>query len=123
LVSTSSIFCADSAVRQSALARDLQFGPLERSPIALERGFALGELRLQGAFIERKKEVPLLDLLPFLEMHLGNLAIDARLDHHGCDRLDAADRGDLDGRRHGDDVVDHDGLSGWPRRRDIASSA
>src|SRR5258706_6082041 len=45
-------------------------------------------------------------------MDLGNLPIDSRLDYHHCDRLDGADRADLDRRRHLDGDVGHHGLTG-----------
>ena len=89
----------DASGRQSALARDLQFGALERCPIALESGLALGKLRPQRAVIEGEQKISLFDLLPFLEMNLGNLPVHAGLDHHRRDRLDVADRGDLDRSR------------------------
>jgi hypothetical protein len=104
----------DASGRQSALARDLRFGAFERCPIALESGLALCKLRSQRPVIESEKEVPLLDFLPFLEIDLGDLSIHARLDHHRRDRLDAADRGDLDRCRHLDGDIRHDGLT---RRR------
>jgi hypothetical protein len=111
----------DTTVREPALALDLQLGALERCPIALERRLALCQLRAQRPVVESKKEIALLDLLPFLEMNLDNLSVHARLDHDGRDRLDAADPGDLDRRRHGGDIIDHDRLTGRrPRRPGIA---
>ena len=79
-------------------------------------------LRAQRPVIESKQEISLFDLLSFLEMNLGNLSINARLDHPGCDRLDAADRGDPDRRRHLDGDSRHDGLTRRrPRRSGICS--
>jgi hypothetical protein len=77
-------------------------------PIALERRLALSELRSQRMLIEREENVSLLDLLAFLEMNLLNLPVDARLDDHGRDRPDTADRCDLNRHRHFDrDIGDH----------------
>ena len=87
---------------------------LELGAIALEIGFALPQLGPDRTVIERKQEIALLDLLALLEMDLGDLAIDARLDHHGGDRLDGADRADLDRCVHLDHDIGHDGLA---RRR------
>ena len=58
---------------------------LELRPVTLKIGFGLLELSPHRAVIESEEDVPLLDILAFLEMDLRNLPIDPRFDHHRCD--------------------------------------
>src|SRR5262249_58764799 len=88
--------------------RALELRALEGGPVALEGRLALGELGSQRTVVEREENVSLLDLLAFVEMDILDLPVDARLDHHGRHRLDAADRRDLNRHRRFDrDIGDH----------------
>ena len=67
---------------QFGLTLDLGLSALELSAIPLKGCLALRELRQKCTIIEGEEEVALVDLLAFLEMDLGNLTIDPRLDDH-----------------------------------------
>src|SRR5262249_39512662 len=64
--------------------------------VLLLGGLRLLERVLERARIDLKQRVAGLHLLAFAEEHLGDLAIDPRLDGHGVERLHAAEPFDID---------------------------
>ena len=106
----------DAAAGQLRLALELQLRAFQLSPIALQDGLRLRELRLEGAVVEREQKVAFLDVLAFLEVNVRDLPVDARLDDHCRNRLDGADRAHLNRRRQDlGDTCDY-GLGGGRAR-------
>ena len=86
-------------------------GQLERGLVEIDLALSLVELGLVGPGIDHEQQVPRLDLLPFLERHLDQVAGDPGADVHRVDRLGPA--GEVD--KVGD--LPPDGLADRHRRR------
>ena len=94
----------DAALGELLGALRLGGGIRELRLVPRERGFSLLQRRFERTSIEREQDLPLRDVVAFLEVDRGELAGDLRADGHAGRSLDGANRAELERHRLADDL-------------------
>ncbi len=76
---------------QLAVAIDVHLGVAEQRLVVRERGFREFELNLIRSRVDLGEHLAFLDVVAFLEVHLHELAVDARLERHRVERRHVAE--------------------------------